>query len=85
MNSYLLNRALGSVTPNEFHVAQTTRLVHNIEPAPGIQFSSRRAAAPTDHSEDDVAPLDQELGVTAEVFAHKSGVNCLAVDQFEGR
>ncbi|KAJ5514471.1 hypothetical protein N7463_004023 [Penicillium fimorum] len=85
MNSYLLNRALGSVTPNEFHVAQTTRLVHNLEPAPGIRFSSRRAAAPTDRSEDDVAPLDQELGVTAEVFAHKSGVNCLAVDQFEGR
>ncbi|KAJ5500131.1 hypothetical protein N7453_009182 [Penicillium expansum] len=43
------------------------------------------AAAPTDRSEDDVAPLDQELGATAEVFAHKSGVNCLAVDQFEGR
>ncbi|KAJ5954726.1 hypothetical protein N7501_009005 [Penicillium viridicatum] len=85
MNSYLLNRALGSVTPNEFHVAQTTRLVHNIEPAPGIRFSSRRATAPTDQPEDDVAPLDQELGVTAEVFAHKSGVNCLAVDQFEGR
>lgn len=85
MNSYLLNRALGSVTPNEFHVAQTTRLVHNLEPAPGIRFSSRRAAAPTDRSEDDVAPLDQELGATAEVFAHKSGVNCLAVDQFEGR
>ncbi|KAJ6187382.1 hypothetical protein N7519_002290 [Penicillium mononematosum] len=85
MNSYLFNRALGSVTPNEFHVAQITRLVHNLEPAPGIRFSSRRAAAPTDRSEDDVAPLDQELGATAEVFSHKSGVNCLAVDQFEGR
>lgn len=84
MNSYLLNRALGSVNPNEFHVAQTTRLVHNLEPAPGIRFSSRRAATPTDQSED-VAPLDQELGVTAEVFAHKSGVNSLAIDQFEGR
>ena len=85
MNSYLLNRALGSVTPVEFHVAQTTRLVHNLEPAPGIRFSSRRAAAPTHRPEDDVAPLDQELGATAEVFAHKSGVNCLAIDQFEGR
>lgn len=85
MNSYLLNRALGSVTPNEFHVAQTTRLVHNLEPAPGIRFSSHRATAPTDQSEDDVAPLDQELGATTEVFSHKSGVNCLAMDQFEGR
>ncbi|CAG7990861.1 unnamed protein product [Penicillium salamii] len=85
MNSYLLNRALGSVNPNDFHVAQTDRLVHSIEPAPGIRFSSRKTTAPTDQSEDDVAPLDQELGAAAEVFAHKSGVNCLAVDQFEGR
>ncbi|KAJ5550817.1 hypothetical protein N7461_005515 [Penicillium sp. DV-2018c] len=75
--------ALGSITPNDFHVAQTTRLVHNLEPAPGIRFSSRRAA-PSERSED-VAPLDQELGTIAEVFAHKSGVNCLAIDQFEGR
>lgn len=85
MNSYLLNRALGSVIPREFHRAQTHRLVHNIEPAPGIRFSSRKASAPTDQSEDDVAPLDQELGIAAEVVSHKSGVNCLAVDQFEGR
>lgn len=85
MNSYLLNRALGSVTPNDFHVAQTTRLVHNLEPASGIRFSSRRAAVSADRSGDHVAPLDQELGATVEVFAHKSGVNCLAVDQFEGR
>ncbi|KAJ6081615.1 hypothetical protein N7499_006489 [Penicillium canescens] len=85
MNSYLLNRALGSVNPNDFHVAQTTRLVHHLEPAPGIRFSSRRAAASADRTEDDVAPLDQELSSAAEVFAHKSGVNCLAVDQLEGR
>lgn len=83
MNSYLLNRALGSVTPNDFHVAQTTRLVQSLEPAASIRFSNRRAAVPTDWS--DAAPLDQELGTTVEVFAHKSGVNCLAIDQFEGR
>jgi DNA excision repair protein ERCC-8 len=85
MNSYLLNRALGSVNANDFHVAQTTRLVHHLEPAPGIRFSSRRTATSTDQTEDDVAPLDQELSAAAEVFAHKSGVNCLALDQFEGR
>ncbi|KAJ5610677.1 hypothetical protein N7510_007396 [Penicillium lagena] len=84
MNSYLLNRALGSVTPSAFHVAQTTRLVHHLEPAPGIRFSSPRPGASTQH-EDDVAPLDRELDPVAEVFAHKSGVNCLAIDQFEGR
>jgi DNA excision repair protein ERCC-8 len=81
MNSYLLNRALGSVTPNTFHVAQTSRLVHHLEPAPGIRFSSRKPAPP----QDDATAFDQELDPIGEVFAHKSGVNCLAIDQFEGR
>lgn len=85
MNSYLLNRALGSVSSNAFHVAQTSRLVHNFEPAPGIRFSSRRAA-PADRSQDDGTPLDEELvPIVEEVYAHKSGANCLAIDQFEGR
>lgn len=85
MNSYLLNRALGSVSSTTFHVAQTTRLVHNLEPAPGIRFSSRRAT-PAGRSRDDATPLDEEVDpIVEEVFAHKSGVNCLAIDQFEGR
>lgn len=85
MNSYLLNRALGSVSSHAFHVAQTTRLVQNLEPAPGIRFSSRRAA-PANRSRDDATPWDEEDELTVEeVFAHKSGVNCLAIDEFEGR
>lgn len=85
MNSYLLNRALGSVNPDAFQVAQTTRLVHHLEPAPGIRFSSRRAA-PTEQAQDDATLLDQERDPTADdVFAHKSGVNCLAIDPFESR
>lgn len=82
MNSYLLNRALGSVPPNAFHIAQTERLVHHLEPAPGIRFSSRRAAS--NQSQDDTTS-DAELDPAARVYAHKSGVNCLAIDQFEGR
>jgi DNA excision repair protein ERCC-8 len=85
MNSYLLNRALGSVSPNAFHVAQTTRLVHSLEPAPGIRFTSRRAAS-ANQSQGAATPLDQDDPTIAEnVVAHKSGVNCLAIDQFEGR
>ncbi|KAJ5222306.1 uncharacterized protein N7469_008546 [Penicillium citrinum] len=83
MNSYLLNRALGSVAPNAFHTAQTERLVHYLEPAPGIRFSSRKAAR-SDVSQDDTA-LSSELDPTEQLFAHRSGVNCLAIDQFEGR
>ncbi|KAJ5225525.1 hypothetical protein N7468_006750 [Penicillium chermesinum] len=82
MNSFLLNRALGSVRPADFHVAQTTRLVHNLEPAPGIRFSSRR---PAPSNPQDEATADEGLGVVEEVFAHKAGVKCLAIDEFEGR
>ena len=83
MNSYLLNRALGSVTPHGFNVAQTTRLVHHLEPAPGIRFSSRRVA-PADTPRD-VTPDPEVDFIPEEVFAHKSGVKRLAIDEFEGR
>ncbi|KAL5342113.1 WD40-repeat-containing domain protein [Aspergillus crustosus] len=69
MNSYLLNRVLGTVSPSTFHTAQTTRLVHNLEPAPGIRFSSTKDGAST----------------SDEVFAHTAGANVLAIDQYEGR
>ncbi|KAJ5676002.1 hypothetical protein N7462_008899 [Penicillium macrosclerotiorum] len=85
----LLPEALGSITPNAFHVAQTTRLVHHFEPSPGIRFSSRRAA-PADQLQNDQIPPNEDSGsefdsIADQVFAHKSGVNCLAIDQFEGR
>ncbi|KAL2822710.1 WD40-repeat-containing domain protein [Aspergillus cavernicola] len=76
MNSYLLNRALGSITPSSFHRAQTTRLVHNIEPAPGIRFSSQ----PGNSRE-----VDTRIPSSDEVFAHRAGANVLAIDQYEGR
>lgn len=74
MNSYLLNRTLGSISPHSFHIAQTTHLVHHLEPAPGIRFSSRKI----DHS-------SEELPAKDDIVAHKSGVNVLAIDQHEGR
>lgn len=76
MNSYILNRALGSITPTTFHVAQTTRLVHHLEPAPGIRFSSRKQAN---------TPEEDGGDAENEILAHKSGVNVLAIDQYEGR
>lgn len=79
MNSYLLNRTLGSISPSTFHVAQTTRLVHHLEPAPGIRFSSHQPQQAGEHTEED--GLDTEN----EAFAHKAGVNVLAIDQYEGR
>ncbi|KAJ5759059.1 hypothetical protein N7520_006215 [Penicillium odoratum] len=84
MNSFLLNRALGSVSSNTFYVAQTTRLVHNLEPAPGIRFSSRRASRRSE-SRGDATPLNEEHDSTEDETAHNAGVNCLAIDQFDGR
>ncbi|KAL4761539.1 WD repeat protein [Aspergillus foveolatus] len=75
MNSYLLNRALGSIPPSAFHSAQTLRLVHNLEPAPGIRFSS--VAQPA-NSETRKSSAD-------EIYAHKAGANVLAFDQYDGR
>lgn len=80
MNSYLLNRTLGSIPPSTFHVAQTTRLVHHLEPAPGIRFSSRsQPQQAEEHTEEDGLDLENDT------FAHKAGVNVLAIDQYEGR
>lgn len=79
MNSYILNRALGSISPTTFHVAQTTRLVHHLEPAPSIQFSSRKPRQVGNTIEESEGEPENEL------LAHKSGVNVLAIDQFEGR
>jgi hypothetical protein len=84
MNSYLLNRALGSITPHSFHVAQTTRLVHHLEPAPRIRFSSQRDIS-GGQSERDSALFDANAGIESDTVAHRAGVNVLAIDQNDSR
>ncbi|OJJ46872.1 hypothetical protein ASPZODRAFT_115568 [Penicilliopsis zonata CBS 506.65] len=83
MNSYLLNRTLGSIPPSTFHVAQTSRLVQLLEPAPGIRFVSRPAtgASPPEDQNIHQNTLDDGDGIAA----HQAGVKVLAIDQFEGR
>lgn len=82
MNSFLLNLAQGSISPSAFHIAQTSRLVHLLGPAPGIRFTSRKHVTERikidDVSLPDSNPLD-------DVLAHKAGVNVLAIDHHEGR
>ncbi|EER22960.1 hypothetical protein D8B26_004246 [Coccidioides posadasii str. Silveira] len=69
MNSYLLNRSQGSICPSSFHAAQCSRLIQCLAPAPGIRFSSASAST-TDGDE---------------VWAHKAGVNVLAIDHYDRR
>ncbi|PWY87147.1 WD repeat protein [Aspergillus sclerotioniger CBS 115572] len=85
MNSYLLNRALGSISPSTFHVAQTSRLIQHLEPAPGIRFSSRKDIPAGDRARNGSPAAITQLGLDGEIFAHKAGVNVLAIDQYDGR
>lgn len=86
MNSYILNRQIGSISPSAFHVAQTSRLAHLIEPAPGIRFNSRKRAAPRANSAvNDGARHASRSSDVEDVSAHTAGVNVLAIDQYDGR
>ncbi|KAL4923043.1 WD repeat protein [Aspergillus undulatus] len=76
MNSYLLNRALGSISPPAFSSAQTLRLVHDLEPALRIRFSSNSAQSTSSKT---------QTPDSDETFAHRSGANVLTIDQYEGR
>lgn len=84
MNSFLLNRAQGFISPSAFHVTQTSRLLHLLEPAPGIRFNSHDNEANKKRSAEDLDLFD-DGSLLQEVFAHRAGVNVLAVDQHEGR
>ena len=82
MNSFLLNRSLGSISPAAFHVAQSRQLVHSLEPAPAIRFSGDDASTRIAGEPTDGTWRDEEL---EKVWAHKAGVNVLVIDQYEGR
>lgn len=76
MNSFLLNRALGSVSPQALAKAQNSRLLYALQPANDVSLSIKK---PIDHEAD--GENDREkVGV-----AHPAGVNSITIDRFEGR
>lgn len=83
MNSFLLNRSIGSISPEVLQRAQTTRLLHAIQPAPGVRLRNYDARTETPSTLDgqDVDWDDRSV----DIWAHKAGVNSLAIDKFEGR
>ncbi|KAJ9224790.1 hypothetical protein DTO271D3_4095 [Paecilomyces variotii] len=86
MNSYILNRQLGSISPSAFHVAQTSRLAHLLEPAPGIRFNSRqRTVLRANSVANDGAERVIRVPTIEDLSAHVAGVNVLAIDQYDGR
>ena len=80
MTSNLLGRALGIVSPQALQQAETSRLLHSLQAAPGIRFNGGDGAA-AEASSQNVG----DEGEQKDTWAHRAGVNCLTVDRFEGR
>ena len=80
MTSNLFSRALGFISPQALQKAETSRLLNSLQAAPSIRFDGSDGIAQT--KAHDIG--DEEAGV-GDVWAHRSGVNCLAIDRFEGR
>jgi hypothetical protein len=83
MNSFLLNRAQGTINASAFHVTQTSRLLHLLEPSRGIRFSSKIVSFSNQRNAADFGIFDD--GAVEEVVAHVAGVTVLAIDRHNGR
>lgn len=79
MNTYLLNRSLGSISPQVLERAQTTRLLHALQPA-HVQFVGTSVSQSKTVSE----AKHQNSGESSSI-AHPAGVNTITIDKFEGR
>jgi len=61
-------------------------MLHALQPAPGVRFDNAVAAPPHPEPRNDNGDEDEDGdGGTEKVYAHRAGVNALAVDRFEGR
>ncbi len=81
MTSNLLGRSLGSISPQALRQAETSRLLHLLQAAPGIRFDSSDAGTSSEPKE--AGKEGKENAPNA--WAHRAGVNCLTIDKFEGR
>ena len=80
MTSNLFGRALGSISPQALRKVETSRLLSSLQAAPGILFDGCDGAAPTKAQHNG----DEKDGLGG-IWAHMAGLNCIAIDRFEGR
>lgn len=78
MNSFLLNRQLGSISPQALASAQNDRLLKSLQAAPNVKFALKA------HPENDGTASEHSASSTKNV-AHAAGVSSIAIDRFEGR
>lgn len=81
MDSQLLGRALGTAGPETLQRAVLSRQLHAIQAAPEVGFDGQETRS-RDH-EDLQDEVDESTGHGKR--AHQAGVNCIAIDRFEGR
>lgn len=82
MDSFLLNRQLGSVSPQALSAAQNQRLLGALQLAPDENYVWRASPSyseSTDIHENVTAPSELHSK------AHTAGVNAITIDRFEGR
>ena len=74
MNTFLLNRQLGAISPQALANAQNNRLLQALAPANDVNFALRLPDT----------TVSRGTAGTQDV-AHASGVSSIAIDRFEGR
>lgn len=93
MNTFLLNRALGSVSPQALARAQNERLLHSLQPAKDVSLSYKEDIEGQRPHERSQLELDDDHGIfegddrtsNKTAIAHPAGVNSITIDRFEGR
>lgn len=80
MTSNLLGRALGTLSPQALQRAETSRLLLSLQEAPSIKFDNTDGRTQEHGSRESIENEKERV-----VWAHRAGVNCIAIDRFEGR
>lgn len=78
MNSFLLNRQLGSISPQALASAQNERLLKSLQAAPKVEFALKA-------QNDNDGAVQAESSTNAKNLAHMAGVSSITVDPFEGK
>lgn len=75
MNQQLFDRGVGSLGPRAFERIQTSKLVYASQLSLSLRFDGEQVEIPQD---------DSQPGAQF-IHAHRSGINALAVDRFDGK
>ena len=86
LTTSLLSRSLGEISPHSFAQGQEERQLRAIQPAPLTRFdaaSQTSGSNVTTTFNGAIESADDDAETTT--IAHKTGVNALTIDKFEGR